>query len=176
MTMRSTTAFIPTRSNCRPIPSRTPPLPKGAWRIGRNVTMRRKTNMEDLGKSGTSREGQGGAIKLFVLGVAAAVFGLIYFCSTVDAALTWTRENSGAPFGPRYGHASVIHTSSSGSEYIKVIGGHDVGNYLNNVWYWTEGGSWTRFNPPAEWTAREGHTSVDFNNGTGDKLWVMGGY
>ena len=55
-----------------------------------------------------------------------------------------------------------------------VIGGY--GNispyYRNDVWYSTDGVSWSQATASAAFTGRYGHTSVVYNN----KMWVIGGY
>ena len=52
------------------------------------------------------------------------------------------------------------------------MGGNDGSNRFNDVWYSSNGASWTQATSSAGWTGREGPTSVVFDN----KMWVMGGY
>jgi hypothetical protein len=44
--------------------------------------------------------------------------------------------------------------------------------YLNDVWYSTDGVNWTQATANAGWSARDGHTLVVFH----DTMWMMGGY
>jgi N-acetylneuraminic acid mutarotase len=51
-----------------------------------------------------------------------------------------------------------------------VMGG--FGNGLkNDVWYSSDGETWTQATSSASWSVRKGHTSVVYNN----KIWVIGG-
>jgi hypothetical protein len=51
-----------------------------------------------------------------------------------------------------------------------VIGGYD-GAYKKDVWYSSDGVTWTEATGAAGWTARRSHTSVVFDG----KMWVIGG-
>ena len=67
---------------------------------------------------------------------------------------------------------------SSQKNYIWVLGGYQEetlpNGALNDAWSFN-GTTWTHA-PNAPWAARDGHSSVVFNDGSGEKLWVMGGY
>jgi len=83
----------------------------------------------------------------------------------------WTQATNAAPWGGRRGFASVVH-----DDKIWVIGGSRSAyprgdEYLNDVWYSTDGASWTKTIDQAPWSGRYGHTCVVFQ----DKIWVMGG-
>ena len=53
------------------------------------------------------------------------------------------------------------------------MGGHnDIEASLSDVWYSTDGVSWTRATATPGWSERQAHTSVVFDG----KMWVMGGY
>lgn len=65
----------------------------------------------------------------------------------------------------RYSHSSVVYGGK-----MWIIGGYD-GRYLNDVWYSTNGTTWTCVTAHAQWSPRSGHKSVVFNG----KMWVMGG-
>jgi hypothetical protein len=52
-----------------------------------------------------------------------------------------------------------------------VMGGSD-GSRKNDVWWSTDGVTWTRATASAGWSARYAHTSVVYDG----KMWVMGGY
>jgi len=77
----------------------------------------------------------------------------------------WTEATSSAAWSARSGHASVVFDNK-----MWVIGGSDSSGTYNDVWYSSDGVTWTQA-PDASWSARYGHTSVVFN----DEIWVMGG-
>ena len=51
-----------------------------------------------------------------------------------------------------------------------VLGGYH-GSLRNDVWYSSDGVSWTQATANAPWVARGEHRSIVFNN----KIWVLGG-
>jgi len=51
------------------------------------------------------------------------------------------------------------------------MGGYD-GSYKNDVWYSSDGETWTQATSSAPWSARSYNTSVVYNN----KIWVIGGF
>jgi hypothetical protein len=57
-----------------------------------------------------------------------------------------------------------------------ILGGIDgfdpsVG-LLNDIWYSTDGETWTEATASAEWAPRYGHTAIAYE----DRMWIMGGY
>jgi hypothetical protein len=52
-----------------------------------------------------------------------------------------------------------------------VLGGWNGVDFTNDVWYSSDGINWTQATENAEWSAREGHTTVVFDN----KVWLLGG-
>jgi hypothetical protein len=52
-----------------------------------------------------------------------------------------------------------------------VLGGCDLSGDRNDIWYSTDGATWTCATDSAGWSAREHHTAIVFD----DKLWVLGG-
>jgi len=83
--------------------------------------------------------------------------------------VTWTQATASAAFPPRYNHTSVVY-----NDKMWVIGGYTYYwdyTQLNDVWYSTDGVTWTQATTSADFTPRERHTSVVYNN----KIWVMGG-
>ena len=69
--------------------------------------------------------------------------------------------------GPRrHDHTPQLYPDNK----MWVMGGYD-GSNRRDVWYSTDGTSWTQASS-AGWTGRYDHTSVVFDN----KMWVMGGY
>ena len=68
--------------------------------------------------------------------------------------------------GSRYGHAALVY-----NDKMWVIGGHSGAGYANDVWWSTDGVTWTRATANAGWTARHSHTATVHNG----KMWVIGG-
>ena len=99
------------------------------------------------------------------LGTAHAYTGVI-----------WTNVTGAAAFPARIDHTSVVF-----DDKMWVIGGfngtviNDVGIYSNDVWYSTNGADWTQATPSAAFSPRVYHTSVVFDDGSGKKMWVIGG-
>lgn len=86
--------------------------------------------------------------------------------SSPDGA-TWTREVTGAPFGPRFGHTTVVFNNR-----IWVMGGaRDWGTNLHDVWSSPDGVNWSLVTPAAAWVPRTEHASAVFDN----RMWVFGG-
>ncbi|WP_067052512.1 PKD domain-containing protein [Methanofollis ethanolicus] len=84
---------------------------------------------------------------------------------------TWTKVNASAGWTVRDGHAAVALPDGS----VIIMGGCDgSGNYLNDTWRSTNGGTtWTEVNASAGWPARDGHAAVALPDGS---VIVMGGY
>ena len=83
--------------------------------------------------------------------------------------ITWTQATGSAQFPARFGHTSVVFDNK-----MWVIGGYGgvyPGDCFNDVWYSTDGITWTQATGSAQFPARHGHTSVVYNN----KMWVIGG-
>ncbi|MCX6841787.1 MAG: PQQ-binding-like beta-propeller repeat protein [candidate division WOR-3 bacterium] len=84
--------------------------------------------------------------------------------------VSWTQATAGAGWSGRAYHTSVVFNN----KMWVIGGGHYSGGYqyLNDVWYSSDGANWTRACSSASWSARAGHTSVVFNN----KMGVIGGH
>ncbi len=85
--------------------------------------------------------------------------------------VSWTQATSSAAWPPRSGHTAVVFDTK-----MWVIGGRrttgfDAAAHLNDVWYSTDGVSWTEATSAAPWKQRHDHTSIVFD----DKIWVIGG-
>jgi PKD repeat protein len=86
--------------------------------------------------------------------------------------LTWTRVTDSAAFPPRSGHASVVF-----KDRMWVMGGRgnssipSFGNMLNDVWYSTDGATWTRVDGPRIFGPTDDLTAVVFH----DEMWVVDG-
>jgi hypothetical protein len=82
--------------------------------------------------------------------------------------MDWTQATANAGWLTRVRHTSVVFDNK-----MWVMGGNrnPPFQYLNDVWYSTDGVNWTQATTNAGWSARDGHTSVVFDN----KMWVIGG-
>ncbi|QCX01213.1 hypothetical protein FGM00_14235 [Aggregatimonas sangjinii] len=106
--------------------------------------------------------------KVWVLGgVNAADVPLNDVWSTADVK-GWDEsgEHNPAPWSARFGHTSVVF-----DDRLWVIGGFDGTNYLNDVWYTTDGATWTEATPNAPFLPRVSHAAVVYDN----KIWLYGG-
>jgi fibronectin type 3 domain-containing protein len=92
--------------------------------------------------------------------------------------VTWTevKANNSEGFSKRYSHTSVVFNDGNG-EKMWVIGGFDI-SITNDVWSSTNGATWTevKANNSEGFSKRYNHTSVVFNDGNGEKMWVIGGH
>ncbi|MFC1637750.1 hypothetical protein ACFL1W_01885 [Candidatus Margulisiibacteriota bacterium] len=83
-----------------------------------------------------------------------------------DTGKAWTLE-AVAPFTARQYHTSLVYDNK-----MWVIGGMDDSlDSLGDVWYTSDGSSWTQATASAEFPAVAAHSSVVFDN----KMWVIGG-
>ena len=91
------------------------------------------------------------------------------WCSSNGSS--WTRTLSRGPIGFRY---RVAHTSVVYGGKMWVIGGaFDYGGTpFNDVWYSTNGTTWTLATAHAQWAPRSAHASVVYDG----KMWIIGGY
>ena len=79
----------------------------------------------------------------------------------------WVRIEVPGQWLPRAGHASVVF-----DDRIWVLGGFVGSNeFLNDVWFSTDGANWTQATANAAWSPRVGHSSVVHDG----KIWVIGG-
>ncbi len=76
----------------------------------------------------------------------------------------WINSLTGASWGNREGHSSVVFDSK-----MWIIGAGEDGG--RDVWSSSDGSSWTEATNTASWPTRSGHTSFVFD----DKMWVLGG-
>jgi hypothetical protein len=98
---------------------------------------------------------------------------------------TWTEVRANGATGGfvgRYRHTSVVFDDGKGEgEKMWVIGGNNgriAATYLSDVWSSTNGVTWTLVGEhlAAEaFSRREAHSSIVFNDGGGEKMWVIGG-
>jgi hypothetical protein len=65
----------------------------------------------------------------------------------------------------------VGNTCLAFNDKMWVIGGYNGRKYMNDVWYSTDGTTWSQATDSAGFSPRYGHSSVVFDN----KMWVIGG-
>jgi dihydrofolate reductase len=130
----------------------------------------------------------GNVEKIWVIG-GATVSGRSNAVWNSADGKTWTqvrRSGAAGGFGTRSVHTSVVFDDRSGEgEKIWVIGGIETrkegtasNNYpLDDVWSSDDGVTWNEEtkDSSAKFSARLGHSSVVFNDGSGEKIWVFGG-
>jgi dihydrofolate reductase len=92
---------------------------------------------------------------------------------------TWTqvKDNNGNGYDKRDSHTSVVFDDGKGEKMWVIGGSNVVGNRLNDVWSSTDGVTWTEVTKDSskKFPARQVHSSVVFNDGTGEKIYVIGG-
>ena len=93
-----------------------------------------------------------------------------------DGALLWEEVNSDAEWENRYDHAATVFNGQ-----IWLFGGYNPGRfsgdtYLEDVWKSGDGESWDLVLEKAPWNGRRGHQVVSFNDGTGEALYLIGGF
>ncbi len=86
------------------------------------------------------------------------------------ASSSWARVLSSAPWSSRWGHGVEVHAGK-----IWILGGNSQ-NYTsssltNDVWFSTDGVTWTCATQHAGWSSRVYHAVAVFAN----KMWVLGG-
>jgi hypothetical protein len=81
-------------------------------------------------------------------------------------------------FSRRVFHTAVVFDGDDGDgEKMWVIGGQKSTNYLDDVWSSTNGKTWTEETKDSskKFSARTSHQSVVFDDGNGEKIWIIGG-
>ncbi|KAK3584143.1 hypothetical protein CHS0354_035223 [Potamilus streckersoni] len=88
---------------------------------------------------------------------------------------SWTLVTANAGFSARDSHTTAVFNDGSG-EALWVIGGWSGSINNNNVYKSTDGSGWVAVTANAGFSARSGHTTAVFNDGSGEALWVIGGW
>jgi hypothetical protein len=93
-----------------------------------------------------------------------------------DGDLTWEQITTKAEWSKRLDHEVAIL-----NDELYLAGGYNPGKvigdpYLEDVWKTSDGETWTNLTKDAPWLGRRGHSLVTFNDGTGDALYVIGGF
>ncbi len=89
--------------------------------------------------------------------------------------VTWVQATGNAAFGTRYGHSGAVFTNTTagpnpGVEKMWVMGGYN-GSYYSDVWYSTDGITWTQATAAAASGYRADNRSVVYNGA----IWVIAG-
>jgi len=95
---------------------------------------------------------------------------------TSDGA-TWTRATASANFDARTYHAACVFDGK-----MWVIGGQGVVGadggtraWRKDVWYSTDGKTWTRETATAPFGERTFHKLLAYDSGSGEKMWLIAG-
>lgn len=97
----------------------------------------------------------------------AGLYALESGLSNVGTGHVWAEVVDGAGYwSARYRFGSCVFNGK-----MWVIGGYGSSTYYNDVWYSSDGESWTRATASAGWSARMGMGVVVYNS----KMWVFGG-
>ncbi|MCX7047081.1 MAG: choice-of-anchor D domain-containing protein [Candidatus Sumerlaeota bacterium] len=116
----------------------------------------------------------GGGDKMWVIGGYDGVVGYRSDVWSSSDGVTWTQAPATAPFPGRLTHKSVVFNNGTGAR-MWVIGGLDAAGKKNDVWYSSDGATWTAATLSAEFSPRYWHSCAVFNDGTGDKMWIFCG-
>lgn len=93
-----------------------------------------------------------------------------------EGIFTWTRITKKAEWSNRMDHAGIAFDNK-----IWILGGYDSGKmkgdtYLEDIWSSTDGETWTLETENAPWKGRRGHSVNVFDDGSGDALFLIGGF
>jgi hypothetical protein len=115
-------------------------------------------------------------ITIFLLNSCDPISYKDYQMAPYTGAFTWEEVTKKAAWSNRYDHAAVAFDGK-----LWIFGGYDSGRtkgdtYLEDVWNSTNGKDWTLVTDSAQWKGRRGHTVTVFNDGTGDALYLIGGF
>lgn len=99
-----------------------------------------------------------------------------YGIDPYDGALQFTRVSKKAAWKERFDHAAVVYDNK-----LWVMGGYNPGEirndtYYEDVWSTTDGIEWELVNEYAPWLGRRGHAVVAFDDGSGEAMYLAGGY
>lgn len=93
-----------------------------------------------------------------------------------EGVFTWTELSKKADWPNRLDHSSVWYNNR-----LWLMGGYNPGissgdTYLEDVWSSEDGESWELVNESAPWLGRRGHASVVFDDGSGEAIYIIGGF
>jgi hypothetical protein len=93
-----------------------------------------------------------------------------------DGDFTWTRVTANAPWCNRQDLGAAEFNNK-----LWVLGGYNPGmlkgdTYLEDIWSSGDGKEWTLVEENAPWRGRRGHAVLSFDDGTGEALYLIGGF
>ncbi len=90
---------------------------------------------------------------------------------------SWTNATDNASFGQRYAFPALVFKDSSDNNIEKMwtFGGR-TSSPTNDIFKSLNGSIWTEVSTNDIWPARDSHTAVIFNDGSGEKIWIAGGW
>jgi len=99
-----------------------------------------------------------------------------YGIKPYDGVLTFTEVTKKAEWKNRFDHAAVVFDGK-----IWVLGGYNPGavigdTYYEDVWSSADGENWELVTDSAAWLGRRGHKVVAFNDGSGEAMYLIGGF
>jgi hypothetical protein len=99
-----------------------------------------------------------------------------YKIPTYDGAFTWTQVTKNAQWSNRQDFPAVAYQGK-----LWIFGGYYAGEmkgdtYHEDVWNSVDGKNWERVQDSAPWHGRRGHTVTVFDDGTGEAMYLTGGF
>jgi len=93
-----------------------------------------------------------------------------------DGAFTWTKITDHAQWSNRQDFPAVAYENK-----IWIFGGYYAGEmkgdtYHEDVWNSSDGKTWEQVQDSAPWQGRRGHTVTVFDDGTGEAMFLIGGF
>jgi len=87
----------------------------------------------------------------------------------------WTQATANAQWAKRETFASTVFNDGSGQK-LWIVGGYGDANQKNDVWYSSDGTSWTQATAAAQFLKKSNFPLLVFNSGSGERLWTSGGF
>ena len=112
----------------------------------------------------------------FLLGACDPMSYREYRMEPYTGALAWEEVTRKADWSNRQDHAAVVFDGK-----MWIFGGYDPGrlsgdSYMEDVWNSSNGKDWTLVTEDAPWKGRRGHTVTLFDDGSGEALYLVGGF
>ena len=90
--------------------------------------------------------------------------------------VTWKQQTAAANFRARDNHQVVVFDDGSGpGEQLWLISADAGGSVKNNVWSSNDGVNWVEQSTVVDFPTRYLHQVVIFDDGSGERLWLIGG-